>query len=85
MFFIEVDIVGIQNFGEGSKGDDLNKIGQFGVGFNVVYYLIDVFLFVFSGEEIGDILCVLDLYYKYVFGVIVVEFGMMFREILELK
>lgn len=85
MFFIEVDIVGIQNFGEGSKGDDLKKIGQFGVGFNVVYYLIDVFLFVFSGEEIGDILCVLDLYYKYVFGVIVVEFGMMFREILELK
>ncbi|KAJ7380150.1 hypothetical protein OS493_010861 [Desmophyllum pertusum] len=56
--FTEADIVGIQNLGEGSKGDDPNKTGQYGVGFNAVYHLTDAPSFASSGEEIGDVLCV---------------------------
>lgn len=85
MPFTEADIVGIQNLGEGSKGDDPKKTGQFGVGFNAVYHLTDVPSFVSSGGEIGDILCVLDPHYKYVPGATAAEPGMMFRETSELK
>ena len=83
--FTEADIVGIQNLGEGSKGDDPNKTGQYGVGFNAVYHLTDVPSFVSSGEEIGDVLCVLDPHYKYMPGATASEPGMMFRETSELK
>ena len=83
--FTEADIVGIQNLGEGSKGDDPNKTGQYGVGFNAVYHLTDVPSFVSSGEEIGDVLCVMDPHYKYVPGATAAEPGMMFRETPKLK
>ena len=83
--FTEADIVGIQNLGEGSKGDDPNNTGQYGVGFNAVYHLTDVPSFVSSGKEIGDVLCVLDPHYKYVPGATASEPGMMFRETSELK
>jgi len=83
--FTEADIVGIQNLGQGSKGDDPNKTGQYGVGFNAVYHLTDVPSFVSSGEEIGDVLCVLDPHYKYVPGATAMEPGMMFRETARLK
>ncbi|KAJ7380157.1 hypothetical protein OS493_010868 [Desmophyllum pertusum] len=42
--FTKADIDGIQNLGEGSKGDDPNKTGQYGVGFNAVYHLTDATL-----------------------------------------
>ena len=83
--FTEADIVGIQNLGKGSKGEDPNKTGQYGVGFNAVYHLTDVPSFVSSGEEIGDVLCVMDPHYKYVPGATALEPGMMFRETQELK
>ena len=64
--FTNADIEGIQNLGEGSKGNDLNKTGQYGVGFNAVYHLTDVPSFMSRGEEIGDVLCIFDPHCKYV-------------------
>ena len=83
--FTEADIVGIQNLGEGSKGDDPNKTGQYGVGFNAVYHLTDVPSFVSCSEEIGDVLCIFDPHYKYVPGATEWKPGMMFREVEKLK
>ena len=64
--FTNADIDGLQNLGEGGKGDDLNKTGQYGVGFNAVYHLTDVPSFMSRGEEIVDVLCVFDPHCKYV-------------------
>ena len=83
--FTKADIVGIQNLGEGSKGDDPNKTGQYGVGFNAVYHLTDVPTFASSGEEIGDVLCVLDPHYKYVPGATASSPGMMYKGTAKLK
>jgi len=77
--FTEADVRGIQNLGEGSKGDDPNKTGQYGVGFNAVYRLTDVPSFASSGEEIGDVLCVFDPHCKYVPGANPGAPGRMFR------
>ena len=83
--FTKADIEGIQNLGEGSKGDDPNKTGQYGVGFNAVYHLTDVPSFASSGEEIGDVLCVFDPLCKYVPGASPREPGRMFTETTKLK
>ena len=83
--FTEVDIKGIQNLGEGSKGDDPNKTGQYGVGFNAVYHLTDVPSFASCGDEIGDVLCVFDPNCKYVPGATQWEPGRMFRETTKLR
>ena len=66
--FTNADIEGIRNLGEGSKGDDPNKTGQYGVGFNAVYHLTDAPSFISKGEEIGDVLCVFDPHYKFAPG-----------------
>ena len=55
--FTTADIKGICNLGEGSKGEDPNKTGQYGVGFNAVYQLTDVPSFISRSNEIGDVLC----------------------------
>ena len=83
--FTKADIKGIQNLGEGSKGDDPNKTGQYGVGFNAVYHLTDVPSFASSGEEIGDVLCVFDPLCKYVPGANPREPGRMFTETTKLR
>ena len=83
--FTEADIVGIQNLGEGSKGDDPNKTGQYGVGFNSVYHLTDVPSFVSYGEEIGNVLCVFDPHYKYVPGATKWKPGRMYKEAEKVK
>ena len=83
--FTKADIEGIQNLGEGSKGDDPNKTGQYGVGFNVVYHLTDVPSFASSGEEIGDVLCVFDPLCKYVPRASPREPGRMFKATTKLK
>ncbi len=54
--FTESDLEGIQNLGIGSKSDDAEKTGQFGIGFNAVYHLTDCPSFISNGET----LCVLD-------------------------
>ena len=83
--FTEVDIKGIQNLGEGSKGDDPNKTGQYGVGFNAVYHLTDVPTFASSGDEIGDVLCAFDPNCTYVPGANQWEPGRMFKETTKLR
>ena len=35
--FDEMDVKGVSGFGEGTKSEDLNQIGKFGIGFNSVY------------------------------------------------
>ena len=83
--FTESDIKGIQNLGEGSKGDDPNKTGQYGVGFNAVYHLTDVPSFVSSGDEIGNVLCVFDPHCKYVPGARQEAPGRMFKDTTKLE
>ena len=83
--FTTADIEGIQNLGEGSKGNDPNKTGQYGVGFNAVYHLTDVPSFVSYGDEIGDVLCVFDPHCKYAPGANRREPGRMFKETSKLR
>ena len=78
--FTNADIEGIQNLGEGSKGDDPNKTGQYGVGFNAVYHLTDVPSFMSKGDEIGDVLCAFDPHCKYVPGASLQKPGCMFKD-----
>lgn len=53
-------------------------MGQFGIGFNVVYYIIDVLLFLIKGIKIlnGGFFIMFDLYCKYVLNVILEDFGL---------
>ena len=83
--FTKADIAGIQNLGEGSKGNDPNKTGQYGVGFNAVYHLTDVPSFMSNGEEIGEVLCVFDPHCKYVPDAKPQEPGRMYEEVTKLK
>ena len=83
--FTKADIAGIQNLGEGSKGNDPNKTGQYGIGFNAVYHLTDVPSFMSNGEEIGDVLCVFDPHCQYVHGANPLEPGRMYTEVTKLK
>ena len=60
--FTDRDLEGIQELGLGSKRSDAESIGQFGIGFNVVYHITDCPSFVTG----GDTLCVLDPHCRYV-------------------
>ena len=60
--FSDADLEGIQKLGLGSKRDDDESIGQFGIGFNVVYHLTDCPSFITRGNT----LCVFDPHCKYV-------------------
>ncbi|XP_019860001.1 PREDICTED: sacsin-like isoform X2 [Amphimedon queenslandica] len=62
--FSDKDLEGIQKLGLGSKQDDDESIGQFGIGFNVVYHVTDCPTFITR----GDTLCVFDPLCKYVSG-----------------
>ena len=79
--FTNADIEGICNLGEGSKGNDPNKTGQYGVGFNAVYQLTDVPSFISKSEEIGDVLCVFDPHCKYIPHSSEARPGRMFKDI----
>ena len=83
--FTKADIEGIQNLGEGSKGNDPNKTGQYGVGFNAVYHLTDAPSFMSQGDEIGDVLCVFDPHCQYVPDANPQEPGRMYTETNTLK
>lgn len=83
--FTNADIEGIRNLGEGSKGEDPNKTGQYGVGFNAVYHLTDVPSFMTKGEEIGDVLCAFDPHCRYVPEATVQEPGVMLQDIPALR
>ncbi len=77
--FTKADIEGIQNLGEGSKGQDPLKTGQYGVGFNCVYHVTDTPLLVSEGPEIGKVLCALDPHHMYVPGATANSPGQMFE------
>ena len=62
--FSDEDLKGIQKLGIGSKQDDDGSIGQFGIGFNVVYHITDCPSFITR----GNILCVFDPHCRYVPG-----------------
>ena len=83
--FTKADIKGLCNLGKGSKGEDPNKTGQYGVGFNAVYHLTDVPSFRSMGEEIGNVLCVFDPHCRYVPGASNENPGRMYRDIENLK
>ena len=83
--FTSADMEGIRNLGEGSKGEDPNKTGQYGVGFNAVYHLTDVPSFMSKVEDIGDVLCAFDPHCKYVPGATIKEPGQMFDDIATLR
>ena len=62
--FTDEDLEGIQKLGLGSKRGDTESIGQFGIGFNVVYHVTDCPSFITR----GNILCVFDPHCCYVPG-----------------
>ena len=62
--FSEKDLKGIQKLGLGSKKADHETIGQYGIGFNVVYHLTDCPSFV-TGD---NTLCILDPHCHFVQG-----------------
>ena len=59
--FSDEDLVGIQKIGLGNKRDDPDKIGQYGIGFNVVYHFTDCPSFITN-----DKLCIMDPHYRYI-------------------
>ena len=83
--FTNADLEGIRNLGEGSKGEDPNKTGQYGLGFNAVYHLTDVPSFMSKVKDIGNVLCAFDPHYTYVPGTTIQEPGRMFNNITTLR
>ena len=59
--FSKEDFLGIQKLGLGSKSIDASTVGQYGIGFNVVYHFTDCPSFITAGK-----LCILDPYHYYV-------------------
>ena len=59
--FSEKDLKGIQQLGLGSKRSESETIGQYGIGFNVVYHLTDCPSFITGGET----LCIMDPHCMY--------------------
>ena len=62
--FTEKDLKGIQELGLGSKRSESETIGQYGIGFNVVYHLTDCPSFITGGET----LCIMDPHCMYADG-----------------
>ena len=62
--FSEKDLQGIQELGLGSKRSEAESIGQYGIGFNVVYHLTDCPSFITGGET----LCIMDPHCQYADG-----------------
>ena len=77
--FTKADIDGIQNLGEGSKGGDPCKTGEYGVGFNAVYHLTDAPSFISKGGDLGDVLIVFDPDCRYAPGASSENPGRMFK------
>ena len=85
MPFTASDLEGIQRLGEGSKVQDPNKTGQYGIGFSSVYHLTDVPSFLTGGKELEQTLCVFDPHCLYVPGATTMEPGMQFTDLPQLK
>ena len=74
--FSEEDLKGIQKIGLGSKRDDPDKIGQYGIGFNVVYHFTDCPSFVTN-----DRLCILDPHHYYISHNMRMKPGRMYKDL----
>ena len=83
--FNEEDLDAIQKLGEGSKRNDPNKTGQYGVGFNCVYHLTDAPSFLTCGPKTPETLCVFDPHAKFVPESTVQEPGRRFQNVDQLK
>ena len=75
--FTDDDLRGIQSLGLGSKRHDSESIGQFGIGFNIVYHITDCPSFITR----GDTLCVFDPHCRYVPGANELKPGRCFQNI----
>ena len=65
--FQEADIQNIKKLGTGGKADASDKIGRFGIGFNVAYHVTDCPTLVSFGEGgLAENFCVFDPQFKYV-------------------
>ena len=65
--FKEKDIESIKELGVGGKGESLDKIGRFGIGFNVAYHITDCPMFVSYGEGgQAENFCAFDPNFHYV-------------------
>ena len=65
--FQEADIQSIKRLGTGGKADATDKIGHFGVGFNVAFHVTDCPTLVSFGEGgLAENFCVFDPQFKYV-------------------
>ena len=76
--FTHRDIEGIQNLGEGSKSDDCQKTGQYGVGFNVVYHITDAPCLLTRVKD-DSVLCVFDPHARFLEECSLEEPGRMFE------
>ena len=74
--FSEEDLKGIQKIGLGSKRDDPDKIGQYGIGFNVVYHFTDCPSFITN-----DRLCILDPHHYYIAHNMRMKPGRMYKDL----
>lgn len=83
--FNEEDLDAIQKLGEGSKRNDPNKTGQYGVGFNCVYHLTDAPSFLTCGPKTPETLCVFDPHAKFVPESTIQEPGRRFQNVDQLK
>lgn len=65
--FSEQDIKGISDLGRGAKSEFVQKIGKFGIGFNVAYHVTDCPSFLSCGQNgVPENLCVFDPTLSYV-------------------
>ena len=66
--FTKEDMDGIQKLGLGSKGSESEKIGMYGIGFNVVYHVTDCPSFISTERGGQSTLCVFDPHCRYIPG-----------------
>ena len=83
--FSDEDLQGIQNLGEGGKGNDSLKTGRYGVGFNCVYHLTDCPSLLTSTKSTGPILCIFDPHRKFIPHATVDKPGCLFNDINKLE
>jgi len=79
------DLEGIQRLGEGSKGNDPRKTGQYGIGFSSMYHLTDAPSVLTTNKDLGDMLCVFDPHCYYVPGATKMAPGMRFTNLKMLR
>ena len=75
--FSDDNLKGIQEVGLGSKRSESETIGQYGIGFNVVYHLTDCPSFITGGET----LCIMDPHCKYAEGATPLSPGRMYTNL----